>query len=230
MTRWSKIGTTLGLSLALAAISAADTLEMKDGRVLHGRYLGGTQAVLRFEVDGDVRTFSTTDVVALTFTGRNDNAPPADNPPPPANPPAPATPPQAAAPQSAPAPSAPPPPAMPAQSSSSSDQVTLQPGQPLLVRMIDGVDSTKNRVGDVFKASLGHEQKVSAAICAIYEVAAAEKDYATLSFLKWFLDEQVEEERNVGDVLAKLELVGDNLSALYQIDQHAGRRAEEDKD
>ena len=80
---------------------------------------------------------------------------------------------------------------------------------------------------DVFKASLGHEQRVSAAICAIYELAAGEKDYATLSFLKWFLDEQVEEERNVGDLLAKLELAGDNRSALYQVDQHAARRAEE---
>jgi ferritin len=79
---------------------------------------------------------------------------------------------------------------------------------------------------DVFKASLGHEQKVSAAICAIYELAGGEKDYATLSFLKWFLDEQVEEERNVGDILAKLELVGDNRGALYQIDKQAGRRAE----
>ena len=80
---------------------------------------------------------------------------------------------------------------------------------------------------DAFKASLGHEQKVSAAICAIYELAAAEKDYATVSFLKWFLDEQVEEERNVGDILAKLELVGDNTSGLYQIDREAARRAEE---
>ena len=78
---------------------------------------------------------------------------------------------------------------------------------------------------EVFKASLGHEQKVSAAICALYELATAEKDYATLSFLKWFLDEQVEEERNVGDLLAKLEMVGDNRSGLYQIDQHAARRA-----
>jgi ferritin len=83
---------------------------------------------------------------------------------------------------------------------------------------------------DVFKASLGHEQRVSAAICAIYELAAAEKDYATLSFLKWFLDEQVEEERNVGDILAKLELVGENHNGLYQIDKQAGRRAEEKKD
>jgi ferritin len=79
---------------------------------------------------------------------------------------------------------------------------------------------------DVFKASLGHEQRVSAAICAIYELATAEKDYATLSFLKWFLDEQVEEERNVGDILAKLELVGDSHSGLYQVDQQAARRAE----
>jgi ferritin len=83
---------------------------------------------------------------------------------------------------------------------------------------------------DVFKASLGHEQKVSASICAIYDLAAGEKDFATLSFLKWFLDEQVEEERNVGDLLAKLELVGDNRSGLYQIDQQAARRAEEEKD
>ena len=82
---------------------------------------------------------------------------------------------------------------------------------------------------DAFKASLGHEQKVSASICAIYELAAAEKDYPTLSFLKWFLDEQVEEERNVNDILAKLELVGDNRSALYQIDQQAARRSEEEE-
>jgi ferritin len=83
---------------------------------------------------------------------------------------------------------------------------------------------------DAFKASLGHEQKVSASICAIYDLAAGEKDFATLSFLKWFLDEQVEEEKNVGDILAKLELVGDNRSGLYQIDQQAARRAAEEKD
>lgn len=80
---------------------------------------------------------------------------------------------------------------------------------------------------EAFKASLGHEQKVSAAISAIYEEAAAEKDYPTLSFLKWFLDEQVEEERNVGDMLAKLELVGDNVNGLYQIDRQAAARGSE---
>jgi ferritin len=80
-----------------------------------------------------------------------------------------------------------------------------------------------------FQTSLAHEQKVSAAICALYELAQSEKDYPTLSFLKWFLDEQVEEEKTVTDFIAKLELVGESHNGLYQIDKLAGHRAEEDK-
>ena len=78
---------------------------------------------------------------------------------------------------------------------------------------------------EVFQASLGHEQKVSASICSICEMATTEKDFPTLSFLKWFLDEQVEEEKNVGDMLVKLEMVGDNRNGLFQLDHHAGKRA-----
>ena len=80
---------------------------------------------------------------------------------------------------------------------------------------------------EAFRASLAHEQKVSAAICAIYELAAAEKDYPTQSFLKWFLDEQVEEEKNVGDYLVKLELIGDNRNGLFALDHEAGKRAKD---
>src|SRR5580658_8281254 len=57
------------LGLFLAGAASADTLELKDGRVLQGRYLGGTAAVLRFEVKGEVQTFNVADAVALTFTG-----------------------------------------------------------------------------------------------------------------------------------------------------------------
>ena len=77
------------LGLFFAGAAAADTLELKDGRVLQGRYLGGTQAVLRFEINGEVQTFNVTDAVAITFTGNSGKtsapavAPPADAPPPP---------------------------------------------------------------------------------------------------------------------------------------------------
>ena len=81
------------LGLAFAGVATADTLELKDGRVLQGRYLGGTQAVLRFEIKGEVQTFSVADAVAVTFTGTSGaaNAPapsaPADvAPPSPASP------------------------------------------------------------------------------------------------------------------------------------------------
>src|SRR3989442_2517684 len=57
------------LGLFFVGAAAADTLELRDGRVLKGKYLGGTQAVLRFEINGEVQTFNTTDAVALTFTG-----------------------------------------------------------------------------------------------------------------------------------------------------------------
>ncbi len=83
---------------------------------------------------------------------------------------------------------------------------------------------------EAFKASLGHEQKVSASICAIYELASSERDFATLSFLKWFLDEQVEEEKNVSEMLAKLEMIGDNRNGLFHLDRHAGKRGEKKED
>jgi ferritin len=79
-----------------------------------------------------------------------------------------------------------------------------------------------------FQTSLAHEQKVSASICALYELATKEKDFATLSFLKWFLDEQVEEEKNVGDMVAKLELVGDNRNGLFHLYKLAAKRAEKE--
>jgi len=198
---WEKLGTAAALGALLAAGASADTLELKDGRVLQGRFLGGTQAVMRFEWNGEVRTFSVNDIVALTFMPtyhEQDNAappsapppapPPAstqdpqnspDNtPPPPADtpngssadaPPAPQTP---AAPVTAPVPAAAPAPralvagAPPAAPISSVTSVTLQPGQSVLIRMIDGVDSKKNNVGDVFHASLETDLTVNGILVA----------------------------------------------------------------
>jgi len=68
MKTWTKVLFAVVLGAALAGAAAADTLELKDGRVLQGKYLGGTQATLRFEINGEVQAFSTNDIVALTFT------------------------------------------------------------------------------------------------------------------------------------------------------------------
>lgn len=139
--------------LFVAAAASADTLELKDGRVLQGRYLGGTRAVLRFEVNGAVRTFSPNDIVALTFTrGSQASAAPAAAPAPPA-----------AHAASAPAPRQEAPAAAPAAPSST---FVIPAGQPLLVRMIDSVDSAKNNVGDIFHASLETDLNVNGTLVA----------------------------------------------------------------
>jgi hypothetical protein len=153
MSRGSRFLPAMALGLFLAATASADTLELKDGRILQGRYLGGTQAVLRFEINGEVQTFSTIDVVAITFTGRSNSARPVVAP----SAPAPMDPAPAQAPEAPPAPVAAQPAvaaAAPGGPTDSGGMFTLPAGQSLLVRMIDSVDSSKNHVGDVFHASL----------------------------------------------------------------------------
>lgn len=77
---------------------------------------------------------------------------------------------------------------------------------------------------DVFKASLEQEQKVTAQIHELYSLAEEVRDHETKNFLNWFLDEQVEEEKNVRDMIDRLELVGDNPVGLLQLDQEAAGR------
>src|SRR6266516_3060321 len=101
MRDFSRLMVMAGVALALAGLCLADTLELKDGRVLQGKYLGGTQAVLRFEVNGDVQTFPTHDIVALTFTRGSSGRVPEAAPPPPAAAPADNPPPDQGAPPAA---------------------------------------------------------------------------------------------------------------------------------
>jgi hypothetical protein len=141
MKYFARFVATAVLGLLFVAVAAADTLELKDGRVLQGRYLGGTQAVLRFEVNGNLETFSVNDVVALTFTHGGGSA---------------------AAPAYAPAPA----PVAQAQPVAAGGMVTIPAGQSILVRMIDSVDSSKNHVGDIFHASLETDLTVNGALVA----------------------------------------------------------------
>src|SRR5437762_391501 len=50
------------------------------------------------------------------------------------------------------------------------------------------------------EAALSHEQKVTTSINTLFDLASNERDHATTSFLKWFVDEQVEEEEIVEEV------------------------------
>jgi ferritin len=82
---------------------------------------------------------------------------------------------------------------------------------------------------DLFEKALAHEQFVTKSIHALVDLAIKERDHATNSFLKWFVDEQVEEEAHASEILAKLKMIGDQPSAaLLMMDTQLGKRQGED--
>lgn len=77
---------------------------------------------------------------------------------------------------------------------------------------------------EIFEQVLAHEEYVTASINELMDVADEVKDRAALSFLDWYLKEQVEEESNVGNVLATLKLIADDKKALFMLDKELAAR------
>jgi ferritin len=78
----------------------------------------------------------------------------------------------------------------------------------------------------LFQAVLTHEQGISARINALFEMARAEKDYATEIALQWYVTEQIEEEGNVGLIVDRLKAIGDQGGAIWYLDKELGKRGE----
>ncbi len=77
---------------------------------------------------------------------------------------------------------------------------------------------------EVFKTAYAHEQYVTSRIYKLVDMASAEKDYATLSMLKWYVDEQMEEEDNTGSIVSKLEFLGNDKHGIYTVDRELAAR------
>ena len=76
----------------------------------------------------------------------------------------------------------------------------------------------------VFEKTLDHEKGITAKINALFELARAEKDYASEITLQWYVTEQVEEEANVGQIVDHLRAVGDQGGGIWYLDSKMGKR------
>ena len=86
------------------------------------------------------------------------------------------------------------------------------------------VPATWDSVLDMFKQTLEHEKKVTSLINNLAAIANEDRDYASISRLNWFIDEQVEEEENARDMIAAFEVVEDNKYGLYMLDKELAAR------
>ena len=77
---------------------------------------------------------------------------------------------------------------------------------------------------EVFEDTYKHEEHITDLINKLTTLALKESDHATYSFLKWFVDEQVEELSNAGQLVSELKLIGDNPHALLMLDRELKAR------
>jgi hypothetical protein len=141
---------SVAVALALAtSLAWADTLELKNGSLIKGKFLGGTETEIRFQVGSSVQKYNVADIVSLKFDSEgapaaapSPTAAPTGTPPPPANS------------------SLPDDPATVAHIEGKPDSIIIPAGSQISVRTIDSIDSTYNVVGDRFQASLAEPLSV----------------------------------------------------------------------
>jgi len=78
---------------------------------------------------------------------------------------------------------------------------------------------------ELFEQALAHERRVTESIHALVTLANAEKDYASLPLLQYFVSEQIEEEKTASLLVEKLKRAGPDGPGLLFLDRELGERA-----
>ncbi|WP_297098648.1 ferritin [uncultured Draconibacterium sp.] len=100
----------------------------------------------------------------------------------------------------------------------------VERGGKVELKAIDQMPTTWEGVIDVYEKTLEHEQLVTSLIDKLVDVAVEERDHATQSFLRWFVDEQVEEEANVTEILDTLKLINGQGNGIFMLDREMRNR------
>lgn len=93
--------------------------------------------------------------------------------------------------------------------------------------VLKGLETPPAEYGSVmgaFQKAYEHEKYITGRINSIYDLAVAEKDYATQEHLNWFVKEQVEEEAAASEMVETIKMVGDKPGSLIYLDRHAAKR------
>lgn len=98
------------------------------------------------------------------------------------------------------------------------DYVNQRGGRVILTK-IDGPKAEWKNIVDVFEEVLSHERHVTSLIYSIMDIAVAERDHATQSFLNWFVDEQVEEEATAETIIDELKLIDGKGNGVLMMDR-----------
>lgn len=91
---------------------------------------------------------------------------------------------------------------------------------------IPGAKGEWKDIAALFEEAYNHECTVSEMIYDLVAQAMEDKDWASLSFLQWFVDEQVEEESQSLELLEKARMIDGKPAGLLTLDAQMGARKE----
>jgi ferritin len=97
-------------------------------------------------------------------------------------------------------------------------------GSYVVLKAIDQPPAEFKSPLDIFQQALEHEQKVTAMINHLYDMAVKENDYPAQVELQWFVTEQVEEEKSASDIVEQLKMIGEHSPSLIMLDRQLGAR------
>jgi len=97
-------------------------------------------------------------------------------------------------------------------------------GGRVLLKTIEGPQTKWDSPLAVFEAVFKHEQKVTAMINDLVDLAIEEKDHATNSFLQWFVNEQVEEEASADEKVQQMKMMENAPGGMFMLDRELGQR------
>ena len=103
------------------------------------------------------------------------------------------------------------------------DYINQRNGRVVLTALADPQIEWKSPM-DAFEAAYKHEVHITAKINELVNLAIEEKDHAANMFLQWFVNEQVEEEKNPLDIIQKLKMIKDSSESLYMLDKELAAR------
>ncbi|RSL30580.1 ferritin [Salibacterium salarium] len=97
-------------------------------------------------------------------------------------------------------------------------------GERAVVNGFDSPNNTFSSLLDVFEKGLEQEKDVTQRIYKLADIALDEREHATMTFLNWFIEEQIEEESLFDNLIQKLKRIDMDSNALFMLEEELGKR------
>ncbi|SER89552.1 ferritin [Salisediminibacterium halotolerans] len=98
-------------------------------------------------------------------------------------------------------------------------------GERAVIQSMPEPRNTFESILQTFEDSLEHEREVTKRIYDLADLAMDEREHAVMTFLNWFIDEQVEEEASFDTLIQRIKRMKSDSHALEMLDIELAQRS-----